>query len=616
MPSWLRKVIKIAFALVATGVLLVLAAIGGFRLLVTQLPSYQDDLQAWVNRELALQLTFARLDARWGWHGPELTFHDASVAADARAAPFLTARTASVGSSPWQLLARLVAKRELGVDRLTFEGTELTLVKTVDGAYRLQGAPNAAARSQEFRLDVPPDVEVLVRDSRVLYLDPSRSLAWSFQDVEGSMRREGGALELAARARPPSELASSVSLTAQGFISDSAPGASSGVQYSGDWRVSADFEDVDLAMAARLLPDSAVVPQAGNGDVAVWLEWRSRELVGGTVDVALADVTVPTALGAAGSGYDRIALKGDWQRDGGQWHVALRDLDVTRSGRAWPAGSEAEIEVVRDASGALTRLALKSEFMRLEDLTPFLSPLPDSRALESWLALAPRGDLREAAVELERRGDAIDYTVAAQFAGLGMQALEGLPGFDGLTGELRADRRSGRVELRSSVATVDWPSVFRAPVAIAAATGIVVWREGQDAVRVVSDDLAVTIADASTRSNLELTLPLDGSSPLLDLETSVSALRDRRGAEICPGEQDAAWRRHLARPRAAGRHRARGQCALPRPVGRVSVRRRRGSVPRRGASGGRPSRVHRRLAVGRRARRHRGVRERELLRAG
>src|SRR5688572_14792774 len=160
MRPWLRKLVKISLALVATGAFLVLAAIGGFRLLVTQLPSYQDDLQAWVNRELALQLTFARLDLRWGWHGPELTFHDASVAADAQAPPFLTARTASVGSSPWQLVTRLIAKRELGVDRLTFEGTELTLVKTADGAYRLQGAPNAAARTQELRLDVPPDVEV------------------------------------------------------------------------------------------------------------------------------------------------------------------------------------------------------------------------------------------------------------------------------------------------------------------------------------------------------------------------------------------------------------------------------------------------------------------------
>ena len=39
MRPWLRKVIKITLALVATGAFLTLAVIGGVRLLVTQLPS-------------------------------------------------------------------------------------------------------------------------------------------------------------------------------------------------------------------------------------------------------------------------------------------------------------------------------------------------------------------------------------------------------------------------------------------------------------------------------------------------------------------------------------------------------------------------------------------------
>jgi uncharacterized protein (TIGR02099 family) len=521
MRPWLRKLVKITLAFAATGVVLVGAAIVGFRMLVTELPSYQDDLRAWVNRELDLDLTFAAVDARWGWRGPELTFRDASVAAEAGAPPFLTARVASVGLRPSQLLLRLATKRELGVDRLTFEGTELTVVRTADGAYRLQGAPSTAART-ELKLDVPPDVEVLVRDSRVLYLDPSRSIAWSFQDVEGSMRREADALQLAARARPPAELAAGLSVTAQGFVGKGDTQAR-GVQFTGDWRVSAEFDGVDLAMVAQLVPDSAVVPQAGNGDVAVWLEWNQRELTSGTVDLALTDVAVPTVLGTAGARYDRISFKGDWQREAAEWHIGLRDVGVTRAGRAWPAGSDAQIEVARDAAGELTRLALKSEFLRLEDLTPFFSPLPESRVLESWFALAPRGDLRAASIELARDGDSLDYTVAAQFVGLGIQSAEGVPGFDGLTGEVRADRRSGRVELRSTTATLDWPVVFRAPLAIDSATGIVVWREGQDAVRVVSDDLVVATPDASTRTNLELTLPLDGSSPSLDLETAVSS---------------------------------------------------------------------------------------------
>src|SRR4051812_1019481 len=158
MRPWIRKSIKAAVALVAIFALLVGAGLVGFRLLVNRLPSYQDDLQAWVNEALGVRLTYAVVDARWGWRGPELTFRDASVAAADDAAPFLTARVASVGVSPIALAARLLTQRELGVDRLTFEGTELTIVQTADGDFTVQGASSSAARRPDFALNVPPEV--------------------------------------------------------------------------------------------------------------------------------------------------------------------------------------------------------------------------------------------------------------------------------------------------------------------------------------------------------------------------------------------------------------------------------------------------------------------------
>jgi uncharacterized protein (TIGR02099 family) len=526
MRSWLRKLVNVSLVLVASGVLLAFAATIGFRMLLERLPSYQTELQAWVSRELGVQLEFARLEPTWGLRGPELTFRDARVASSDGAEPFLTARMARVGFNPFRVISSLVARRTPAVERLTFEGTELTLVKTDEGTYRLRGAPSAAARTLDFRLDVPPDMDVLVSDSRVLYLDPARSIAWTFDDVEGSMRRAEGALRLEASARPPRDLAERATLTAQGFLADSeatdaaaAPGADA---FTGDWRVSIDVGNVDLAVAAGLLPDSAIVPEAGHGDVAVWVEWRKRELAGGTVALALRDVTVPTVLGTSGSSYDAISFKGDWQRDADEWNVSLRDVEVTRAGRAWPASAKTEIAVRRDASGGLTRLAVRSDFLRLEDLTPFLAPLPPSRALESWLALAPAGDVRDLSLELERGAQRLEYTLAARFAGLGFESIRDLPGIDSLAGEVRADSRSGRVELHTGRATLDWPALFREPLALQAATGLVVWRQGQDAVRVVSDDLVLETADAVLRSNLELTLPLDGGSPLLDLATSTS----------------------------------------------------------------------------------------------
>ena len=75
-----RIATRLAFA-AALVVILAAVAVGGFRLLVNRLPGYQNDLQAWVSRELGLTLGFSRVDARWGLSGPELTFADVSLGA-------------------------------------------------------------------------------------------------------------------------------------------------------------------------------------------------------------------------------------------------------------------------------------------------------------------------------------------------------------------------------------------------------------------------------------------------------------------------------------------------------------------------------------------------------
>jgi uncharacterized protein (TIGR02099 family) len=506
-----------ATTIVFIGVVLLAAfGAGGFAFLVRKLPSYQDDIQAWVTTKLGLTLDFTRLDGGLSWRGPEIAFHDVRVRAAGDATPFLTARSASVGFNVLDLGWRLVTGQEIAVDRLTFDGTEFTLVRDEGGEYRLQGAP--AVSGEQATVQVPPDIDVLVENSRVLYLDAARSVAWAFQDVTGSLRRDDKVLTLEAEAAPPPEFADRIQIGAQALIEDDEAGA----KFTGEWRISADLNAVDLAVASHLFPPSAVPPQAGRGDVAVWLEWQGGGVKSGTVELALADVTLQSTLGAVDSRFERIALSGNWERSGEAWKFALRDIAVTRNGREWPEPATVDIDVVRDGDG-IANVALRSSFLRLEDLTPFFAPLPESRLLESWFALAPRGDLRAVDVTLTRNpGAHIDYTVSADFAGLGIEKFEGVPGLTGLTGQVRADSRTGRLDLKSEDAGLDWPALFRGPLDIPELAGVVVWRANQDAVRVVSDDLLVTTPAASLRTNLELTLPMDGTSPTLDLRTSVS----------------------------------------------------------------------------------------------
>src|SRR5690606_29132545 len=100
----------------------------------------------------------------------------------------------------------------------------------------------------------------------------------------------------------------------------------------------------------------------------------------------------------------------------------------------------------------------------------------------------------------------------------------GWPGFNGISGTLRADPTTGRVNLDSAGATLIWPQVFRATIALDELSGLLIWREGANALTIVTDDLLAATADARARAQLELTLPRGGGSATLYLAASIDQL--------------------------------------------------------------------------------------------
>ena len=75
----LRSLSKVLFVTLGGSAILLAVALGVFRLLVAQIPSYQTELRDWVAAELGFAVEFAVLDARLGFRGPELTLRQATI---------------------------------------------------------------------------------------------------------------------------------------------------------------------------------------------------------------------------------------------------------------------------------------------------------------------------------------------------------------------------------------------------------------------------------------------------------------------------------------------------------------------------------------------------------
>ena len=500
---------------VLAGSAAVLAAIvlglGVLYVMMSRLPSQQAELQAWVTAELGLSFSFDRLDARFGANGPEITFYEASVATAAQAVPFLYAREAAVSLDPWKLLL----EREPTVSALVIDGTRVAVSRTAEGEFRFEGGPGGGTGGIDLMTAIPLEVQLRVRDSQVQYFDEVRDESWQFDEVAVSLTRERDRISIEIGARPPEALARRIDLAIDGDM----------VQPDGDpgrWRLYGKLLDVELSALTRVVPDIANVRMAGSGDVEAWIDWSEGRVVNGTATVAFDDVVLPGA--SVEASYERLALQLDWSQVADRsWQFAASDIELNRNQRSWPRGGRATLQLTRDSDG-VAQLALRGDFLRLDDITPIVSSLPRSELVAQWLALAPRGDLRDVEVAARKGADAWEYSLASEYAGLGFEPVGQWPGLSGLVGEIRADARSGRVEVLSGDVRLDWPRHLPETLDIDELRGLVVWRQGRDVIRIVSDDLLMRAGDTAARSNLELTLPLDASSPQLDFAARVSAI--------------------------------------------------------------------------------------------
>jgi uncharacterized protein (TIGR02099 family) len=513
MWALLRRIGKRLLLVLAALIIVAALGLGAFRLLFSQLPSYQSELKAWVASELGLGVSFDHLDARWGLRGPELTFYEATVGSVEQPEPFLLARRASVSLDPWAL----ITQRELAVSRLTFTGTRVTVLRGEDGELSIEGAPAGTVTRFDLAEDLPPEVKVLVEDSELRYVDRMTGSAWQFDDVEISLDREPGRLAVDVRAVPPAELGSRVELSLEGRSEPSAVAPN-------DWRVYADVRDADLEPLTRTLGASKVPALAGTGDVSLWVDWADGRIGRAMATVSLDGVALPAERGTEPARFAHVAMTAEWEADSaGGWRLALSDVDLRRGGRQWQKGGNSTLKVRNGADG-LQAVSMTSDFLRLEDLTPVLSLLPESPWKGRWLALDPKGDVAGLDASLQRGSAGWDYRLAGEFTDLDVQPLQPWPGVAGLSGKVRTDSRTGRVEFDSDALRLNWPDVFRDPVSARDFSGIVVWRRGRNVVRIVTDDLALKLLDGNLRSNLELSLPLGGGSPRLDMQADLSGI--------------------------------------------------------------------------------------------
>lgn len=265
----------------------------------------------------------------------------------------------------------------------------------------------------------------------------------------------------------------------------------------------ADFRAVDLSQLRRHADVGIDVAQ-GRGRLRAWADVEKGQLVGGTADVVLSDVSA-----TLGPDLQPLALQSVSGRLGGKRLAAglifhTQDLQfTTHDGRQWPGGNV--LVTWTDAQGqAPARGEIRADRLDLGALGLLGARLPlGARTHAALEAYAPKGLVETLQASWQGPLDAPEkYQARGRASGLEIAAAPhpegnaGRPGIRGAAVDFDVNQAGGKAHLVVVDGALDFPGVFEDPsLAMDSLAGDVQWQVNGEQVSLDVRNLKFSSAD-------------------------------------------------------------------------------------------------------------------------
>lgn len=407
-------------------------------LVAPQIAEHRAEIEQALSQAIGLEVRIARLDANWDGLRPELALSNLQFIDPAgRVALELPQVNVAVGwSSLWHFGLRL--------QRLEIVSPELAIRREADGQIFVAGLKiDAGGSGTGFSDFVLEQDQILIRDARLVWTDAQRAAPPLVLDkVNLRLENAGRSHRFALLASPPAAYSANLDLR----------GDLRGRDLSDlkDWsgKLYASLDEADLAVWQKWTDYPLALPR-GRGGLRAWASFREGQLTGLTADVALADLSLRMSKDV--SQLDLASLQGrlsvnvnDGVIEASADRLSMVAQDSIRIGPTRLALRYQPAEGKRPARGEFS--TEQQDVQVLARVAGFL-PLPED--VRKKLVLAdPAGRVDELTFSWESGASAIEhFKLDAKVDGLRLRPLGGLPGFEGLSGQLAGTERSGDFNL-------------------------------------------------------------------------------------------------------------------------------------------------------------------------
>lgn len=506
MKKYLQKLVKIIAYFGAAIVIVLAIAVGIFRMMLPRLPEYQEEIKGWASSAIGMEVEFSGMNARWRLSGPELSFFDAELKQLETGRNLLRAEEVSVGVG----LLRLISDRELVVDRVAIRDTTIDIRQDEEGNWMLQGTPlDEILGSRDMAAQQGGNVEVVGENIAVAYEHPGTGQVLPVTVESLSILRKQAELVLEGDIDLPQEFGGRLEVAATQLDRH---------YDESTWQLYLKGDSLALPGWSRLRPVGLPIVDSGTLDLDLWID-----VSGGRVVRATSDLRVRSFRAVGPEFHAPVDVQGvfEFSTEADGWLLGANQLQLSTADGDWPQ-SELQVRVMQGPEGSLQGIRTSASYFNLDDLKYLVGWLPKDQQ-DVLASHDPSGIVRDATVELTGlQSDDLQFDISADLESAGIASVNDRPGVRELSGRIRADRDGGRVEIASTNLRLDLRAHLADVLALDDAFGTIIWRRNAAGMLVLSDSVRIRNADFESQLSLQVSLPDDGTSPVVDFDSSWS----------------------------------------------------------------------------------------------
>lgn len=494
-------------SVVAVLVILAATVSGLFQAAVLALPSYRDDLSAWVTKVAGRPVDIGGISLVWHGIYPRIDLSDITLYSDdGTEEEVLSAQRLSLGFNFLHMVTG-----DFTPTRIELSGLDLGVNVDEDGKVTIVGLesdPNNHTNYDKLLREVSRFQRVRLSNCQIALTAPhlpEETLNLTLASAEVSQTSSG--LEAEAEVMLPATYGKTIDLDADIDGQIIKPET-----WSGEFNISASKLQPQLWLHHVLLPGTRVAIEDGS------LELHGNLRAGHVTSIEASAESDAMAISRAGRDVTAKSMEflaqASASTDGWQLDVKKFKLDGEDQVRGG-------LHYAKLADGNGFELKADADYLKLTRLTPWLGYFRDQPAL----ALVSRagGEVNHLVLRVQHEDDELRYSVLATLKDSSLKPGEGPAGFSGVSGELSADENSGRFKLAGNSVKLDLPHALRNEVPFDRLSGEVRWNRRAEGWQFELPAFAWKMQGIAGTGQVSVMLPSEeGHSPDLDLSANFS----------------------------------------------------------------------------------------------